>query len=209
MARKRSQKTEGKALSVFKAHGGILRSSDAIRYGIHPRVLYALRDTGLIELLQKGLYSLSGIPEHTQPDLVLVARKVPRGVICLISSLFFHKLTTQIPHVVYLAVKQGYKPPKIDFPPVHFYWLSAAIFDLGIEVHELNGVLIRCYSKEKTIVDCFRFRNRVGIDVAIEALKKYWQQGRPKLDLIMKFARAGRVAKIIMPYIETIINESS
>jgi len=209
MARKKNKEIEKKALEIFRIHGGILRSSDAIKQGIHPRTLYALRDAGLIEQIQKGLYCLPGLPGHTQPDLVTVAKKIPQGIVCLVSALFFHRLTTQIPHFIYLAVRRGYKPPKIDYPPVHFYWFSRSNFDIGVELHELDGVTMRCYSKEKTIVDCFRFRNKVGIDVAIEALKKYWQQGKPKLDLIMKFAKAGRMEKIIKPYIEAIINESS
>lgn len=209
MDRKKRSIGEKRAIEVFKGHGGILRSSEAIKLGIHPRTLYALRDAGLIEQLQRGLFCLPGLPGHTQPDLVTIARKVPDGVICLISALFFHKLTTQIPHFVYLAVKPGYKPPKIDYPPVHFYWFSKSIFELGIEIHEMKGIPVRCYSKEKTIVDCFRYRNKIGIDVAIEALKKYWLQGHPKLDLIMKHAKTCRIEKIIKPYIETIINESS
>ena len=209
MARKKNQEIEKTALEIFKANGGILRSSDAIKQGIHPRTLYALRDTGLIEQIQKGLYCLPGLPGHTQPDLISVSRKIPTGVICLISALFFHGLTTQIPHFIYLAVRQGYKPPHIDYPPTRFYWFSNSIFNSGIEIHELEGVAIRCYSKEKTIVDCFRFRNKIGIDVAIESLKKYWQQGKPNLDLIMQFAKIGRIEKIIKPYIETVINESS
>lgn len=208
MTKKKNQKIE-KALEIFKANGGILRSSDAIRQGIHPRTLYSLRDLGLLEQIQRGLYCLPGLPGHTQPDLVSIAKKIPSGVICLISALFFHQLTTQIPHFIYLAVRQGYKPPKIDYPPIRYYWFSKSNFDLGIEIHKLEGVLVRCYSKEKTVVDCFRFRNKIGIDVAIEGLKKYWRQGNPKLDLIMKFAKIGRVKKIIKPYIEAILNESS
>ena len=138
-----------------------------------------------------------------------VAKIVPDSVICLISSLYFHGLTTQIPHFVYLAVKKGYTPPKVDYPPVKFFWFSVPYFNLGIETHKLQGITVRCYSREKSIVDCFRYRNRIGIDVAIEALKKYWEQGNARLDLIMKFAKAGRISKIIKPYIEAIINESS
>lgn len=209
MGRRKNPEIEKKALKVFKDHGGILRYAKAIELGIHPRTLYALKSSGLLEQLQKGLYCLPGLPGHTQPDLVSIVRKVPTGVICLISALFFHKLTTEIPHFIYLAVRQGYKPPKINYPPIRFYWFSDSIFELGIEIHELEGVSVRCYSMEKTIVDCFRFRNKIGIDVAIEALKKYWQQRGANLDLIMKFAKIGRIEKIIKPYIETVINESS
>ncbi len=209
MGRKKNPEIERKALETFRAHGGILRYADAIKLGIHPRTLITLKNSGLLEQVQKGLYCLPGLPGHSQPDLVTVARKVPSGVICLISALYFHKLTTQIPHFIYVAVRQGYKPPKIEYPTSCFFWFSDSTFRGGIETHNLGGVTVHCYSKEKTIVDCFRFRNKIGIDVAIEALKKYWQQGKPKLDLIMKFAKAGRVEKIIKPYIETVINESS
>lgn len=209
MARKKDPKIENRALALFHEHGGLLRYSDAIKLGIHPRTLYALKEQGLLEQIHKGLYGLTGLPTHTQPDLVTIAKKVPKGVFCLISALFFHRLTTQIPHFVYVAVPKGYKPPKIDYPPTRFYWFSPSMYDAGIETHRLEGVTLRCYSKEKTIVDCFRFRNKIGIDVAIEALKKYWQQGQPNLKLIMQFAKIGRIEKIIKPYIETVINESS
>ncbi len=209
MTKKKNTKAERQALDIFKANGGILRTSNAIRSGIHPRTLYALKNAGLLEQLQKGLYCIPGLPSHTQPDLVIVAKKVQSGIICLTSALFFHNLTTQIPHFVYVAVRQGYKPPKIDFPPTHFHWFSDSTFEHGIETRELEGVTIRCYTKEKTLVDCFKFRNKVGINVAIEALKKYWKQGRPRLDLIMRFAKAARIEKIITPYIEAITNESS
>lgn len=209
MARKKDKSIEDRALQTFSSHGGILRSSDAIKLGIHPRILYRLKETGKIQLLQRGLYCFPNLPGHTNPDLVTIVMKIPSAVVCLISALYFHKLTTQIPHFIYIAVKQGYKPPKIDYPPVKFFWFTANIHEDGIEIHNLEGIEVKCYSKEKTLVDCFRYRNKIGIDVAIEALKKYWQQGHPRLDLIMKHAKHGRIEKIIKPYIETVINESS
>lgn len=209
MARKKDQSIEERALKTFSAHGGILRSNDAIKLGIHPRTLYCLREMGKIQQLQRGLFCLPNLPGHTNPDLVTVAKKIPTGVICLISALYFHKLTTQIPHFIYVAVKKGYNPPVIDYPPTKFFWFTANIYEEGMENHNLEGVDIKCYSKEKTLVDSFRYRNKIGSDVAIEALKKYWQQGHPRLDLIMKYAKIGRIEKIIKPYIETVINESS
>lgn len=209
MARKKNPNIEKQAIQIFQSHGGILRSNDAIKLGIHPRTLYGLKEEGKIELLQRGLFCLPGLPGHTQPDLVTVAKLVPGGVLCLISALYFHRLTSQIPHFIYIAVKQGYKPQKIDYPPVKFFWFSESLFADGIESHDLEGVFLRCYSKEKTIVDCFRYRNKIGVDVVIEALKKYWVQGHPRLDVVMKHAKIGRVEKIIKPYIETVINESS
>lgn len=209
MPRKKDPNIEERALETFSSHGGILRSSDAIKLGIHPRVLYRLCEKGEIQRLQRGLFCLPHLPGHTDPDLVTVAKKVPSGVVCLISALYFYKLTTQIPHFIYLAVKQGYKPPKVNYPPIKFFWFTANLYEEGVESYDLEGVTIRCYSKEKTVVDCFRYRNKIGIDVAIEALKKYWQKGCPRLDLIMKFAKIGRIEKVMKPYIETVINESS
>jgi predicted transcriptional regulator of viral defense system len=209
MGRKKNPKIEQNAIKAFKAHGGILRYHHALKLGIHPRTLYALKKAGVIEQIQRGLFCLHGLPGHSQPDLVTVAKKVPEGVVCLISALYFHGLTTQIPHYVYLAVKKGYKPPKVEHPPVQFFWFSDSSFKQGIESHDLDGVIVRCYSREKTIVDCFKYRNKIGVDVAIEALKKYWQQGKPRLDLIRKFGKACRVERIMKPYIETVINESS
>src|SRR5262245_28541100 len=121
MGRRKNPEIEKRAIEIFQDHGGILRYADAIKFGIHPRTLFALKSSGLLEQLQKGLYCLPGLPGHTQPDLVSIARKVPTGIICLISALFFHGLTTQIPHFIYLAVRQGYKPPRIDYPPTRFY----------------------------------------------------------------------------------------
>ena len=209
MGRKKHSDIEKKALEIFKAHGGILRSNHAIKLGIHSRTLYALRDSGALEQVQRGLFCLPGLPDHAQPDLVTVAKKIPNSIVCLISALFFYGLTTQIPHFIYLAVKQGYKPPKMDYLPIQFYWVSQPLFELGVETHKLDGVTVHIYSKEKTIVDCFKYRNKIGIDAAIEGLKKYWLQGHPKLDLIMKYAKACKMGKIIKPYIETVINEST
>lgn len=202
-------KLEEGAIALFQAHGGILRSCDAIRYGIHPRTLYALRDSGMVEQIQRGLFSIPGLPGHAQPDLVTVAKKVPKGVICLISALFFHRLTTQIPHFIYVAVKQGYKPPKLNYPPAKFFWFSESTLDSGIETHLLEGVSVFCFSKEKTLVDCFKHRNKIGgIEVVLEALRKYWQQGHPRLDLIMNYAKKSHVEKTLKPYLEVIVNET-
>ena len=198
-----------KALKIFQSNAGILRTSEAIKAGIHPRTLYELRDLGVIEQLDRGLYGVAGLPEIGDPDLVTVAKKVPNGVICLISALYFHQLTNQIPHCVHIAILQHIKAPKIDYPPVRFYWFSEKTWEQGIEEHVIGRTKVRIYSREKTIIDCFKHRNKIGIETAIEALRNYWESGDTNLDKIQNLSKISKVDKLIKPYLETIINEQS
>jgi predicted transcriptional regulator of viral defense system len=163
------------------------------------------------------VYALPGLPGIEQPDFVTVAKKVPSGVICLLSALYFHELTVQIPRWVDVAVRQTYHPPVISHPPVHFHWFSDAVFESGVEPYDLrlNGLVgnnpmrIKIYSPEKSIVDCFRLRRKVGIDVALEALKTYWLRGKVDIALLRELAKASRALKIMTPYIESVIHDQS
>ena len=190
------------ARRTFQQHGGILRTSEAIQAGIHPRTLYAMRDAGIAERLSRGLYRLAETAPLGNPDLITVALKVPHGVVCLISALAFHGLTTQIPHVVYLGLKRGAEAPRIEHPPLQLFWFSGEAFTAGVETHELDGVPVRVYSPEKTLADCFKYRNKVGLDTAIEALRLYRERRDLKVDDIMRFARVCRVANVMRPYLE-------
>ena len=131
---------------AFRRGGGILRTGDALEQGIHPRTLYAMRDAGLLERLDRGLYRLTDLPPLSDPDLVTVANKIPKGVICLISALHFHDITTQIPHEVSIAVSRGTEPPRLEYPPIRLYWFSGAAFTAGIEPHQIDGTPVRIYS---------------------------------------------------------------
>ena len=190
---------------VFRDAGGILRTRDALQAGIHPRTLYALRDQGRIEQLSRGLFRLANQPPLGQPDLVTVAMKIPSGVICLISALAWHELTTQIPHEIYVAISRGSEPPRIDYPPVRHYWFSGKAYTEGVETHKTDGATIRIYSKEKTLADCFKHRNRIGMDTVLEALKTYFQNGEKNIDELMRFADICRVTKVITPYLEAML----
>ncbi len=191
-----------RARSIFRRHGGVLRTKEALRLGIHPETLYRMRDSGSLACLGRGLYRLSDLPPLGSPDLVTVAIKVPSCVICLISALAFHELTTEIPHEVYLALPRGMEPPRLDHPPLRIFWFS--VFEFGIEAHVLDGTQVRFYSPERTIADCFKYRNKIGLDTAREALKLYLERRKKNLDALLEAAEVCRVAKVMRPYLEAL-----
>jgi len=197
--------TFDKAKTLFRCHGGLLRTSEALRLGIHPRTLYAMRDAGVLEQLGRGLYRLTALPPLGAPDLVAITRRVPAGVICLISALAFHELTTQIPHAVYIALARGTEPPRLDCPPVRIFWFTGDAFTEGIATHTLDHVLVPVYTPEKTLADCFKYRNKLGLDVAVEALKLYRRRQRLNLDELLRCARICRVEKVMRPYVEALL----
>lgn len=197
--------THAEAVRLFRDRGGMLRMSEAVRAGVHRRTLYALRDEGVLEQLGRGLYRLADAPPLEQPDLVAVARRAPKGVVCLISALAFHELTTQIPHEVYLAVPRDAEPPRIDHPPVRVFRVAPKAFEEGIETYTVDGVRVRVYSREKTLADCFKYRNTIGLDTAVEALRRYRESGRVNVEALMRAARACRVEKVIRPYLEAVL----
>lgn len=193
------------AKRLFSRHGGVLRTSEALRLGIHPRTLYAMRDEGLLERLGRGLYRLADLPPLGNPDLVAVALKVPGGVICLISALAYHELTTQIPHEVYLALPRGAEPPRLEHPPVRVFWFTGKAFTEGVETHEVDGVPVRIYGAEKTLADCFKYRNKIGLDTVVEALRRYVRGRHARIDTLMRYARICRVEKVMRPYLEALL----
>ena len=158
----------GRPLSS-RSTGGILRTAQALRAGIHPGTLYAMRDSGALEVVSRGVYRLAGSSPLGNPDLVTVATRIPGGVVCLVSALAFHELTTQIPHEVHVALPRGTEEPRLAHPPIKTYRFTGGAFTEGVETHELDGVSVRIYSPEKTLADCFKFRNKIGLDTAVEA----------------------------------------
>jgi predicted transcriptional regulator of viral defense system len=200
-----STRNQRKAVETFRHAGGVLRTSQALEAGIHPRDLYALRDTGILTGVSRGVYRLTDLPPLREPDLVTVAARVPKAVICLISALHFHGLTPEIPHVVSIALLRGTATPKLAWPPVTVYRLSRPMFEAGIEFHERDGVRLRVYSPAKTIADCFKFRNRLGIDVALDALRSGLSERKVKPAEVMHFARICRVDKVMRPFLEALV----
>ena len=190
---------------LFRQKGGLLRTSAALRAGIHPRTLYDMREQGVVEQLSRGLYRLADLPALSNPDLVTVALKVPNGVICLISALAYHEITTQIPHEVHVALPRGTEPPRLKHPPLRVFWFTGRSFTEGIETHKVDGIRLRIYSPEKTLADCFKYRNKLGLDTVLEALRLYRSRKRPNVDALMKFARVCRVEKVMRPYLEALL----
>ena len=193
-----------RAQKVFRQHGGSLRTSAALAAGIHPRTLYALRDAGSIERLARGLYRLADLPPLGEPDLVTVAQRIPRGVVCLISALAIHDLTTQIPHVVHLALPRSARHPVLEHPPLQVYRFSERAFETGVETVVMDGVPVRVYTAEKTIADCFKYRNKIGLDVAMEALRRYQARRGASLRKLLEYARVCRVERVLRPYLEAL-----
>jgi predicted transcriptional regulator of viral defense system len=189
-------------LKIFRLHGGTLRTSQALRLGIHPRTLYRLRDEGQILELSRGVYQLAKMAQSNHSELAAVAARVPDGVICLISALVYHELT-KIAHEVYLALPRGKETPRIDYPPVRAFHFSGHTISAGVEIHKISGVEVKIFTAEKTVADCFKFRNRIGLDVALEALKMCLNSKGSRAK-ILKYARLCRVEKVISPYLEAI-----
>jgi predicted transcriptional regulator of viral defense system len=190
---------------AFLRHDGILRTSQAIREGIHPRVLYAMRDAGQIDPLRRGVYRLADMEPMQSPDLSLVAASVPKGVICLTSALQFHGLTTQIPRTVDLAIPAHSHAPKLDYPPIQPYWFSGKAYSEGIETYSLDGIDVRIYSPAKTIADCFKYRNKIGLDIALEALRLCLHDKHMTATQILQHAQACRVKSTMKPYLEALL----
>lgn len=193
-----------KALLLIKRKGGIIRTSEAIDLGIHAVTLYRLRDQDQIEQISRGIFRLRSLPSITNPDLVTVAKRIPKGVVCLISALAFHGLTTQIPRHVFIALPRRAMKPRMNYPPIRIFWYSDDAIKSGVHIHKIDGVSVPVFSAEKSVADAFKYRNKIGFDVALEALQ-IWRKKRGDLDHLLKFAKICRVEKVMRPYLEAML----
>lgn len=191
-------------VELFRQHGGTLRMSEALRLGINRKALYAMRDAGVLERVTRGVYRLGSLDPLAHPDLVTVAARVQQGVVCLLSALSFHELTTQVPHTIDVALERGTTKPRLDYPPTRFFWFSGPAFHEGIETHELDDAHVRIYDPEKTLADCFRYRNKIGMDVVLEAMRLWRERRRKKLDVLLDYARMRHVERVMRPYLEAL-----
>ena len=203
-ARKRRM-TEYRTLEAFREHGGVMQVREALAKGIHPATLYRLNEKGAIKPMARGLYGLADLPPFAQPDLVTISLKVPRAVICLLSALAFHGLTEEIPHTIDCAMPRGAEPPRLAYPPLRIYWFSTAAYAEGIAEHIVDGHTVRVYTPEKTLADCFKYRNKLGMDTVLDALRRYRAKYGLNSDELLRHARVCRVHNVMRPYLEALL----
>ena len=184
---------------------GLIRPRDVEAAGIHREYLLRLYRNGDLTRVGRGLYALPGAQTSESLSLAEVAKRVPKAVICLISALEFHHLTTQITHSVWIAIENKRWEPKFDYPPLEIVRFSGPAFSFGVEEHEVDRVTVRIYSPAKTVADCFKFRNKVGLDVAMEALRETWRSRKATMDELWEAAKVCRVANVMRPYLEAAI----
>lgn len=199
-----SRDSDDRAIEAFREHAGLMQTKDALDLGIHPRTLYRLRDEGVVIQVSRGIYRLASLPPLSQPDIAAVALRVPRAVICLTSALAYHDVTSEIPHEVQIALPRRTKTPRLDFPPIRVFWFSGPALSEGIDVVEIDGVDVRIYDLPKTVVDCFRFRNKIGLDVAVAALNDAIKRKGVRPAELLRYARLCRIESVLLPYLEAI-----
>lgn len=191
------------ALTLLRSRG-ILRSYDLTSAGIGRETIRRLANAGLIEQVERGVYRLASTEMSEHSMLAEVATRVPQGIICLLSALAFHQLTTQNPFEIWVTLAPTQRKPQLVKLPVKIVRFSGQSLTTFIETHQIDGVPVQIYSPAKTIADCFKFRNKLGIDVALEALHLAWRNRRVTMDELWKAAEVDRVAKVIRPYLESL-----
>ena len=183
----------------------LLSAADVREQGLTPQLLIKLHQSGKLERVARGLYSLPGSQPSRHQSLIEVCRRVPQGVICLLSALQYHEIGTQLPHEVWLALPEATQTPPIDYPPLRIVRLRGRAYADGIETFIEGGSSLRVYGLDKTITDCFKFRHKVGLDVALEALKEAWRHRKLNIDEVTRYAKINRVAQVMQPYLETVV----
>nr|WP_315230508.1 AbiEi antitoxin N-terminal domain-containing protein [uncultured Albidiferax sp.] len=183
---------------------GLLRASQLQALGIGRVVLTRLTASGRLERVGRGVYRVPGMQASEHESLATLAVKVPQAVFCLLTALQLHGLTTQLPRQVWIAMPQGSHTPRLDYPPVKMVQFSGEAFAAGVETLQVEQVTLRVYSAAKTVADCFKHRNKIGLDVAIEALKDALAQNKATADELWRFAKICRVGNVMRPYLEAL-----
>lgn len=201
---KRVPKTKSDELLAFIRQAGIVRPRDLDALGIPREYLKRLCAKGLLERPSRGIYISADAKPTENQGLVQACKRVPQGIICLLSALQFHDLTTEAPFEVWMAIGEKTWRPKVDYPPLRFVRYSTATLASGVEEHHIDNATVRVFSVAKTVADCFKYRNKIGQDVALEALRECWKNRRATMDNLWQEAQVCRVANIMRPYLESL-----
>ena len=182
----------------------VLSAADVREQGWSPQLLIRLHQVGKLHRLGRGLYALPDAEVTEHQTLMEVCQRVPKAVLCLLSALQFHEIGTQLPHQVWIALPEGTQAPALSYPPLRITRLRGAAYSDGIQTVADHGAPIRVYSAAKTVTDCFKFRNKIGLDVALEALKDAWRSRKVTMDELSHFAKINRVERVMQPYLEAV-----
>src|SRR5438876_6853485 len=198
-----SVSVEQKVLDLA-AREGVLRPRDLQRKGLPTDYLWRLHQQDKLEKVGRGMYAIPGAALTEHQTITQAARRVPHGVVCLLSALRFHDLTTQAPFEVWMAISAKARLPKTDNPPLRIVRFSQRMLAYGLQEHRIEGVSVRIFSPAKTVADCFRYRNKIGLDVALEALRECIRKRRATSDELWQAAKVCRVANVMRPYLESL-----
>jgi predicted transcriptional regulator of viral defense system len=194
----------GRTLRLARRRGGVA-ARELAAAGIHSQVLSRLVESGELERVARGLYRVPDRPLTEHHGLAVASAAVPHGVICLLSALAFHGIGTQLPHEVWMAIERRARRPTLRHPPLRIVRPSGEAFSAGIETHRVEGQTLRVYGVAKTLADCFKYRNKIGLDVALEALREAWRARRFTMDNLERYAAICRVQRVMRPYLEALI----
>jgi predicted transcriptional regulator of viral defense system len=195
----------GKKVLDFVRKGGILRPQDLQKKGLPSDYLWRLHKQGKLEKVGRGMYAIQGAELSEHQTVVQAALRVPHGVICLLSALRFHDFTTQSTFEIWMAIDVKARAPKEEIIPLRIVRFSGKALTAGVETHTIEGTAVKVYNPAKTVADCFKYRNKIGLDVAIEALRDCWRKKLATSDELWRYAKICRVARVMRPYLESVV----
>jgi predicted transcriptional regulator of viral defense system len=199
--------TRHKLEEIALGNQGAITLLNARNAGIQASTIYKLRDAGELVCISRGVYQLAdaGDLSSASPEYLAIRSRIPHGVLCTISALYHYELTTEIPNCVHLGIRRNNAVPRMDYPPVEIYRMPEAVFSHGVQSLTINGVEMNIFTPEKTLADCFKYRNRLGVDVVIDGLKRYLQKSNAQPSVVLAMAKINRVAAAMKPYIEALV----
>ena len=198
-------KTKREQVINFIREHSVVRPKDLTDVGLLRDYLYQLAQEGVIERVGRGLYQWPDRDLGRHHSLVELSKLAPKAIVALLSALNFHELTTQNPFKVWLAIDRKAWRPEISYPPVRYITMSSEALHEGVEIHMINGVPVKVFCPAKTVADCFKYRNKIGLDVALEALREGWSARKFTMDELLHYAEICRVKKVMQPYLESLV----